>query len=256
VTRLLDDYRLVSDPSALEGAGLFVAEGRLIVERLLEHGGYRIHSVLVTPAAAAALDDAFARRPDVNVLIREPAELEAITGIDFHRGCLALAYRPAPAVLLLEAAGNSRVLAVESVGNPDNIGGLFRTAFALGVDVVLLNETAGDPFYRKAIRTSMGATLRVPFVRATHWLATLASFRDRGFRILALTPHPDATPIDDIRIATDERVVVLVGPEGPGLTAGSLAAISEKVRIPIDARADSLNVVVAAGIALQRLLQT
>lgn len=253
---LLGAYRRLADPAALERAGLFVAEGRLIVERLLDHGGYRIHSVLVTPPAAAAMNEALTRRPEVTVLIRDPAEIEAVTGIDFHRGCLALAYRPAPAVVALEPESVLRVLAVEGVGNPDNIGGLFRTAFALGVDVVLLNQTAGDPLYRKAIRTSMGATLRVPFARAADWQATLALFRDRGFRMLALTPHPDATPLDDVRVAGNECFLVLVGSEGTGLSAETLAVVTEKVRIPIDPRADSLNVVVAAGIALQRLLRT
>ena len=245
----LDSYRLVGDPAALERAGLFVAEGRLIVERLLE-GAHRIHSVLVTPAAAAALTDAFARRPDVTILVREPGVLEHVTGIDFHRGCLALAYRHAHAVSLDTLGDARRILAIEGVANPDNIGGLFRTAFALGVDAVLLNATAGDPQYRKAIRTSMGATLRVPYFRADDWFATLDDLRRRGFRVLALTPQPEAVSLDEMKVEASQRLVILVGAEGPGLSGGTLTTSVDRVRIDIDPRADSLNVVVAAAIAL------
>jgi tRNA G18 (ribose-2'-O)-methylase SpoU len=252
VTALLDDYALAADPVRLERAGLFVAEGRLVVERLLEGGRYDVHSVLVTPAAAAAMADVLARRPDVTVLVRDPSVLEATTGIDFHRGCLALARRPIDAVTLPELRGR-RLLAIEGVGNPDNIGGLFRTAFALGVDFVVLDAGAGDPLYRKAIRTSMGATLRLPCRRVEGWAATLVRVREIGFRILALTPHPDATPLGEVAVDRRDRVVVLVGAEGSGLAPATLSAGVERVRIDIDPRADSLNVVVAAAIALHAL---
>jgi tRNA G18 (ribose-2'-O)-methylase SpoU len=248
----LDSYRLVGDAAALERAGLFVAEGRLIVGRLLE-GAHRIHSVLLTPAAADAMADTFARRPDVTAMVREPAVLEEITGIDFHRGCLALAYRHAQTVSLDTLGGARRILAIEGVGNPDNIGGLFRTAFALGVDAVLLNPTAGDPLYRKAIRTSMGATLSVPYFRADDWSATLDELRRRGFRVFALTPQPEAVRLDGMKVEASQRLVLLVGAEGPGLSGDTLASVVERVRIDIDPRADSLNVVVAAAIALHAL---
>ena len=252
MTDPLDDYRLVGDPAALERAGLFVAEGRLIVERLLE-GAFRVHSVLVTPAAALALAEVFARRPDVTVLVHEPGVLEEITGIDFHRGCLALAYRPTQAMSIDDLGHARRLLAIEGVGNPDNIGGLFRTAFALGVDAVLLNPTAGDPLYRKAIRTSMGATLRVPYLRAYDWTAALDELRRRGFRVLALTPQPDALPLHEVTLGETDGVVIVVGAEGPGLSGDTLAGSVDRVRINIDPRADSLNVVVAAAIALHAL---
>ena len=248
----LESYRFVGDHAALERAGLFVAEGRLIVERLLERP-YGIHSVLVTPSAAQALAETFERRPDVTVLVREPAVLEAITGIDFHRGCLALARRPTHAMSVDDFDRAHRILAIEGVGNPDNIGGLFRTAFALGVDGVLLNGTAADPLYRKAIRTSMGATLRVPYLRVDDWTGTLDGLRRRGMRILALTPQPEAVPLDEIELQPSQRVVVVVGAEGPGLSTDTLARAVERVRIDIDPRADSLNVVVAAAIALHSL---
>jgi tRNA G18 (ribose-2'-O)-methylase SpoU len=249
----VDALRLVGDSAALERAGLFVAEGRLIVERLLLHGGFRMHSVAVTPPAAAALAPIFAQRPDVPVFICEPRQLEVITGFDFHRGCLALAWRPtdiAPLEAFLEAR---RLVAVEGVGNPDNVGGLFRAAFAFGAEGVLLDPATGDPLYRKAIRTSMGATLQVPFTRLSSWPDELGRLRARGFRVLALTPHPDAIPLQQVTAAADDRLVIVVGSEGSGLTSASMTQADIRVRIPIDPRADSLNVVVAAGIALDRL---
>lgn len=249
----IDAYRLVSNPAALERAGLFVAEGRLIVERLLQRAGLRVHSVVVTPPAAHALKPIFDQRPDVPVHVCEPRRLEAITGFDFHRGCLALAWRPAQMQSLEHLTEARRLLALEGVGNPDNVGGLFRTAFALGVDAVLLDGATGDPLYRKAIRTSMGATLQMPFVRLTSWTDGLAALRSHGFRIVALTPHPDAVPTRDLTVGADERLAIVVGSEGCGLTAGTFAHADLRVRIPVDPRADSLNVVVAAGIVLHAL---
>ena len=250
----LDAYRLVGDPAGLERAGLFVVEGRLIVERLLLDRRFRVHSVAVTPPAARALATVFEQRPDVTVHTCEPAMLEAITGFDFHRGCLALAWRPMETIPLDCLAGARRLLALENVGNPDNVGGLFRTAFALGVDGILLDGATADPLYRKAIRTSMGATLRIPFTRLAAWADDLSELKSCGFRVLALTPHPDAVSLQDLKVGDADPLIVVVGSEGYGLTTPALAHADLRVRIPIDPRADSLNVVVAAGIALNRLL--
>lgn len=249
----LDTYRLVGDPDGLRRAGLFVVEGRLVVERLLLDGRFRVHSVLVTPAAAAALAPVFSQRTDVPVHVREPEDLEALTGFDFHRGCLALAWRDASRMSLDSLTGAPRLLALEGVGNPDNVGGLFRTAFALGVYAILLDGSTADPLYRKAIRTSMGATLRVPFLRLDAWAPGLHTLRSRGFRLLAMTPNPEAVPLEQVAIGEDDRVIVLVGCEGYGLTDTALTEADLLVRIPIDPRADSLNVVVAAGIVLHAL---
>jgi tRNA G18 (ribose-2'-O)-methylase SpoU len=246
-------YRDVGDPAALERAGLFVAEGRLIVERLLEDGRFRVHSVAVTPPAAVALAAAFAARPDIAILLCEPDLLRTITGFDFHRGCLALAWRNAAVSIedLLPATG---ILALEGIGNPDNVGGLFRAAFALGADAVLLDGSTGDPLYRKAIRTSMGATLRVPYARAANLSDAFATFRATGFLVAALTPHPEAVSIDDFVVEPDARLILALGSEGAGLHTASMRDADVRLRIPIDPRADSLNVVVAAGIALKTLL--
>lgn len=249
----LEAYRLVGDPAALVRAGLFVVEGRLVVERLLEDGRFRVHSVAVTPAAAAALAGSFERRPDVVVNVCDPDLLQEITGFDFHRGCLALAWRDAPETTIEEMARATRLLALEGVGNPDNIGGLFRTALAFEAGAVLLDPRSADPLYRKAIRTSMGATLRLPFTRLANWPSGLDAFRGYGFRVVALTPDPEALPLDRLHPEANDRIILVAGAEGDGLSAELLHFADVRVRIAMNPRADSLNVVVAAGIALHAL---
>jgi tRNA G18 (ribose-2'-O)-methylase SpoU len=247
------EYTMVADPAALERAGLFVAEGRLVVQRLVEDARFFVHSVAVTPTALAVLEqalDAVATRPPLFVC--DVDELRATTGFDFHRGCLALAFRPeAPALPDLSSA--RRLLALEGIGNPDNVGGLFRTAFALGAGAVLIDPATGDPFYRKAIRTSMAATLRLPFARLPEWPSDLDFARRAGFEIAALTPSAGAIPLDEFARTVHPRLALVVGSEGTGLSRALLRYADVSVRIPIDEHADSLNVTVAAGIALSAL---
>ena len=251
----LDDPRVaayadVGDPDRLRAAGLFVAEGRFVVRRLVEARRFEIHSVLVTPAALREMLDVLdpATWP---VYAAPPRFLRQLTGFNFHRGCLALAHRGA--TLPVDAFVRARrLLALEGVGNPDNVGGLFRVAAAFGVDGIVLSPTCADPFYRKAIRTSMGAVLRVPFTITERWQDDLQTLRAAGMQAVALTPDPRATPLRDL-VATldaDVRLVLIFGAEGPGLTRQALDAADRLVRIPIADDVDSLNVVVAAGIAL------
>src|SRR3954469_24926849 len=207
---LLSAYRDIADHAALERNGLFVVEGRLVVERLLTDRRFSVHSVAVTPAAARAMAETLDHRPDVQVLVTEPSTLEAITGFDFHRGCLALAWRELPLPPARSVLDAPRILALEGIGNPDNVGGLFRSASAFGMDAMLLDAATADPLYRKAIRTSMGATLRVPYQRSDAFPQDLASMRARGCRVIALTPHPDAAPLHDVRVEPSARLVILV----------------------------------------------
>ena len=251
----LDPYRRVAEPRWIREQGLFVAEGRLVVERLLALDRFRVHSILVNRAAAEAMRPLLAAA-QATVLACDDPTLESITGYNFHRGCLALVSRPLETgVAAFHDA--RRLLGVESVANPDNIGGLFRTAAAFGIDGIVLNATSGDPLYRKALRTSMGAALRIPYARVGAWHATLGQLRDRGFRVVALTPGEGAKDLAEFagRVEKDDRLIVLVGAEGSGLGAGTIALADIAVRIPIDSAVDSLNVVVAAGIALHALRQ-
>jgi tRNA G18 (ribose-2'-O)-methylase SpoU len=249
----LEAYRHVGDPSWLAQRQLFVAEGRLVVERLLTSGEYELESIVVTPPALAALD-AILAAVSCDVYLCEAAVLEGATGFNFHRGCLALARRP-PARATRDLLTAHRLVALEGIGNPDNIGGIFRTAAALGAAGVVLDPTTGDPLYRKAIRTSMAATLRVPWVRLAAWPDGLDAFREAKFILVALTPHPSATTLDEFARthAAADRLILMLGGEGPGLSPRALDLADARVRIPVDPVVNSLNVVVAAGIALERL---
>jgi len=178
--------------------------------------------------------------------------MNQLAGFNFHRGCLALGERPAAIEPVSRFQSGHRLLALEGVGNPDNVGGLFRVAAAFGVDGILLDPASGDPLYRKAIRTSMGAAFRVPFAQTKKWLEMLTAMRAAGADVVALTPHASATNLSDYiaNRSPDRPVVLVLGTEGPGLSPEAIAAATASVRIPIARQVDSLNVVVAAGIAL------
>jgi tRNA G18 (ribose-2'-O)-methylase SpoU len=248
-------YRGVSDADLLKSSALFVAEGRLVVQRVIDDGRYVVESVLVSDAALSALRAALDRLlPGTPVYVCGPRDFLGIAGHDIHRGCLALVKRPAPARFEDVIAAARTIVVLEAVANADNVGGVFRNAAAFGADAVLLSPTSCDPLYRKAIRTSMGATLAVPFARIGEWPQGLASIRAAGFSLVALTPREPSETLDIFRARPrPERLALLVGAEGPGLTPAAEAAADARVRIPIRPGVDSLNLAVATGIALQQL---
>jgi tRNA G18 (ribose-2'-O)-methylase SpoU len=250
----LSDFRAVSDPELARTRQLFIAEGRLVVERLLQSGAFETRAVLVTPSAMKALEEVLAARPGVPVYIVPKHVMDGVAGFDFHRGCLAAGARPPRAEWRACTAGARRAVVLERVGDADNVGAIFRSAAAFGADTVLLGPSCADPLYRKAIRTSMGAVLTVPFADAQPWPATLSDLASDGWALAALTPAHDAMPLHDFSSATRPlRVAVVVGHEGGGLTDTALAACEYRVRIPMRASVDSLNVATAAAIALYEL---
>jgi tRNA G18 (ribose-2'-O)-methylase SpoU len=243
------DYGRIGDPAFLHSRGLFVAEGRLVVRRLLASPRWVTRSALVTKAAASALS-ALLESCSAPIYLVDQALMNALAGFDIHRGCLALAERPPDrALAAADLEGVSHVVALEGVSNPDNVGGIFRSAAAFGAGLVLLGPGCGDPLYRKAMRTSMAAALAVPFVSSGPWPDALALLRARRFLVMALTPDPRAVPLRDATI-TSARVALLLGAEGEGLSERALAHADVRVRIPIDGVVDSLNVASAASIAM------
>jgi tRNA G18 (ribose-2'-O)-methylase SpoU len=247
----LDDYRNVPDPDLLRARGIFIAEGRLVVRRLLETPRFRTRSVLLTHAARAGLADMLNRRPDLPVYVVTQETMNEITGFNIHRGCLAIGERPPALQWTGLVQGASLVVVLERVSNADNVGGIFRSAAAFGADAVLIGPACTDPLYRKAIRTSMGAALRMPFAAMPDWPDDLTRLRAEGFRLLALTPSDRATPLRD-SVPTG-KVALLVGHEGEGLSRDVLAAADVCARVPMAAGVDSLNVSTAASIALYEL---
>jgi tRNA G18 (ribose-2'-O)-methylase SpoU len=253
----LEAFRYVSDSAELGRRGLIVIEGRLVVERLLTAATVPAEALLLTEGAERAMAAILARYDaEVEVLVVPLAWMKTITGFNLHRGCLAIARRPPKRSLEeLLASGARRLVVLEGVGNPDNVGGLFRTASAFEVDAVVLGPACADPLYRKAIRVSCGAALTVPFAHDPAWPDGLDAIRRQGIEVVALAPHSRYPSIDGIAAGRSRArgVAVLVGAEGPGLTEAALARADVAVRIPIDPRSDSLNVTVAAGIALHML---
>jgi tRNA G18 (ribose-2'-O)-methylase SpoU len=182
---------------------------------------------------------------------RASAEVMAdVVGFHLNRGVLAAARRP-PELAVGDVLANARTIAVlEGVNDHENLGAIFRNAAGLGVDAVIFGQGCADPLYRRAVRVSMGHALLVPFAKADHWPADLYRLRDNGFRLLAMTPSLQARTlaevIDDLQ---DEKVAVLVGAEGPGLSDAALRAADVRVRIPMARGTDSLNVATAAALA-------
>jgi tRNA G18 (ribose-2'-O)-methylase SpoU len=248
------DYVDLSDPDLRrrveEHRGFFVAEGPRVVRTLLSTK-HRVRSVLVTPRQRAALADVLDHL-DAPVYVVSPAIMKQTVGFDLHRGVVAAADRyPLPSIeAVLEGA--TRIAVLERVNDHENLGGLFRNAAAFGFDAVLLCPQCSDPLYRRTVRVSIGHVLEVPWTRAAPWPAAIDRVRDLGFTMLALTPASDARRIDTVSIADDERVALVVGAEGPGLSRDALERTRTRVRIPMAAGVDSLNVAVAAGIAFAR----
>jgi tRNA G18 (ribose-2'-O)-methylase SpoU len=190
----------------------------------------------------------------VPVFVSDAGTLAEIAGYEVHRGCLALVHRPAeiPADALIASVRSLVVL--EAVSNADNVGGVFRNAAAFGAGGVLLSPSCCDPLYRKAIRTSMGATLRVPFARAVAWPDAIGQLAAAGFITVALTPREPSESLEIFAARPrPARIALIVGTEGTGLSAAVEDAADYRVRIPITGDIDSLNLAVATGIALYEL---
>jgi tRNA G18 (ribose-2'-O)-methylase SpoU len=250
-------YRELGDAELMRARGLFVAEGRLVVRRVLDDARYAVESLLVNDAALRDLGPALDRLdPTVPVLVCRTADFQRLTGFDIHRGCLALVRRPPPISVASLIASAALLVVLDRVTNADNVGGVFRNAAAFDADGVVLSPTSCDPLYRKAVRTSMAAALQVPFARAAadEWLGALAQLRAAGFTIAALTPREPAEPLDAfVARPRPQRVALVVGGEGAGLSAEVESAADVRVRIAISDRVDSLNLAVACGVALSRL---
>jgi tRNA G18 (ribose-2'-O)-methylase SpoU len=231
---------------SLEAAhGLFIAEGEKVIRRAIA-AGYPVRSLLVADDKLSAIVDA-ARLVDAPLYVLAAEQVAQLTGYRVHRGALASMRRlplPAPADVL---AGARRVVVLEDIVDHANVGAVFRCVAALGFDAVLLAPRCADPLYRRAVKVSMGAVLQVPYARLSDWRDGLAGLRAAGFRLLALTPDPAAVPIADV--PPPDRLALLIGTEGTGLSDRWAAAADQAVRIPMSRGVDSLNVAAAAAIA-------
>ncbi|HUF33431.1 MAG TPA: RNA methyltransferase [Acidimicrobiales bacterium] len=234
------------------GAGTFMLESELVVRRAMA-AGVALRSVLVTPPRLATLaDDLIDLDPDVPVYLADQAVMSAVAGFDVHRGVLASADRPAASTVTDVVAGHDRIAVVEGLTDTENLGAVFRNAAALGVGAVVLDPACTDPLYRRTVRVSMGYVLATPWARADAWPDALHDIRSAGFRLLALTPQ-GAEPLDDVAARPGERLAIMLGAEGPGLSEAALAAADQRVAIPMAEGVDSLNAATAAAIAFHHL---
>ncbi len=231
-------------------AGVFIAEGALVVERALL-AGYRLKSLLIDATRGEPIPAMVP--PDVPHYFAGPDVVLEVTGIHLHRGLISVFYRkelPYPEEVLAAAR---RIVVLENVTNPTNLGVIVRAAAGLGMDGLLLDPRSCDPLYRRSLRVAMGEAFALPHARINRLPMGLDPVRRAGFRIAALTPDATATPIDQIVIPPDEKFAILLGAEGPGLSDAALAAVDERVVIPMQNGVDSLNVGSAAAVAFYAL---
>ncbi len=234
-------YRALKERTVIEG-GRFVAESERVVRRLIE-SGLGVESVLLTAPRLATLADALGG--PFPVYLAPQAVLDGIAGFPVHRGCLALGLRPPAAAI---PPGARTIVALEDLTDVDNLGAIARHAAAFGADALFLSPRCADPFYRKAIRVSLGAVFEVPIVRAQRWPQDLIALRDGGVAVAGAVLDPDATPLE--RFVRPPRLALLFGAEGPGLSPAARAACDHRVTIRMSPGADSLNVATAAALFL------
>lgn len=248
-SRLTDvALRRVSEPAG----GLYIAESSKVITRALA-AGHRPRSVLLQEQWLADIEPLLEPYPDVPVFVGDAAVLERLTGYHLHRGALAAMHRPVlpdPADLLRDAR---RVVVLEDIVDHTNVGAIFRAVAGLGADAVLVTPRCADPLYRRSVRVSMGTVLQVPWTRLPEWDAAVPLLHDAGFHIAALALADDAVTLDAFAADPPERVAMVFGAEGDGLSRRALAAADTVVTIPMLHGVDSLNVAAASAVALWAL---
>lgn len=248
----LDDYRGLTDTAlravSEPAGGLYIAESAKVIARALQ-AGHRPRSVMVQARWVEGL------RPllsdiDVPVYLVPDAVAQSVTGFPVHRGALASMHRPPLADVGDVIDGARLVLVLEDIGDHTNVGAAFRAAAGLGADAVLVSARCADPLYRRSVRVSMGTVFQVPWTRITDWESAVSALRTAGFDIAALALSDTAVPLDAYATAPPERIALVLGSEGDGLSRAALSSADRVVTIPMSGGVDSLNVASAAAVAL------
>lgn len=262
----LEDYRELTDPAARarrEGDEFFMIEGPTALGRALT-SPYRLRSVLVAENRWARVRDELATLgaraavalQTVPIYLVAPEVLTAVAGFHLHRGVISSADRqPIPDLRTmlagLDPTAPVRAVCAEGLNDPENLGAIARTCRAFGVEHLWMDPTCIDPLYRRSVRVSMGEILHMGLARAGVWPDDLAAVRAAGITVMALTPHPEAVSLWDVELG--DRVCLMVGAEGPGLSPAAMQAADVRVRIPISPGVDSLNVGAATAVACAEL---
>lgn len=263
------DYRDLTDAALRRRRdaeqGMYMAESTRVVSRALA-AGHRPRSFFMAERHLPELAEAVSAHPQAPVLLGEDAVLEEIAGFHLHRGALAAMHRPRSPEPEEIMEGSRTMLVLEGITDHTNVGAIFRSAAALGVDGILLSPTCADPLYRRSIRVSMGSVFTLPWTRLPRdtsqgsWATAAAEIRRAGFLLGALEVTQDAVALDDSRVRNAPRVALILGAEGPGVTPEALASADVAVVIPMAGRAgrheeslDSLNVAAAAAVSCWEL---
>ena len=230
--------------------GLYIAESEKVIRRALR-AGHRPRSYLMAQRWLADLADlvAEAEAEDIPVFVGEHDVIEQLTGFHLHRGALASMQRPALPTVAALVADAQRVLVLEDIVDHTNVGAVFRSAAALGVDAVLVTPRCADPLYRRAIRVSMGTVFQVPWTRIDPWPGSIAELQAAGFTVATLALADDAVSLDELAADPPDRLALVLGTEGDGLSHHTLAAADLTVTIPMAGGVDSLNVAAAGAVA-------
>ncbi|MDQ0093496.1 TrmH family RNA methyltransferase [Paeniglutamicibacter psychrophenolicus] len=250
------DYAALSDAALRRQAdpanGRYIAEGAKVIGRALA-AGHRPRSFFMAPKRLAGLAEVLEAHPGVPVFVGPDEVLEAVTGFHLHRGALAAMHRPAPLELAEVLRTASRVAVLEDMVDHANLGLIFRSAAALGIDAVLLTPRSADPLYRRAVRVSMGAVFQVPWVRLESWPGDLPALSAAGFQVAAMELTDRAERIDAVAALDVPRLALVLGTEGAGVSDTVLEAVDRHVMIPMRPGMDSLNVAAAAAVVFWEL---
>jgi tRNA G18 (ribose-2'-O)-methylase SpoU len=236
--------RRVSEPAG----GLYLAESLTVIGRALR-AGHEPRSVLTSERWLDQIGELLEGR-DVPVYVGSATALEELTGFHLHRGALASMRRPQPVDLRQLLQSSRRVVIIEDVVDHTNVGAIFRSVAGLGADAVFVTPRCADPLYRRSVRVSMGTVLQIPWARLPEWDEASAILHEEGFTIAALALADDALSLRDFATRAPDRVALLVGAEGDGLTSRALDVADIVVTIPMAHGVDSLNVAAACAVAL------
>jgi len=250
-TNLTDvSLRRLTEPSS----GLYLAESPKVIERALA-AGHRPVSVITLEKWLPRLEPLL-RGHDVPVFVGHESQLEKLTGFLLHRGSIAAMERPPLATVADIVRNARRIVILENIIDHTNVGAIFRSVAGLGADAVLITPECADPFYRRSVRVSMGTVLQVPWTRITSWPAGLQELKDAGFVVASLALADDAVSLAELATENHEKLAVIFGAEGHGLTPATISASDRVVRIPMSHGVDSLNVAAAAAVTLYALTNT
>ncbi len=234
--------------------GLYIAESAKVITRALV-AGHRMRSLLMAPRwiedLRGLIEDC--RAGGIPVYVAAPEIIEAMTGFRLHRGALAAMHRPTPVDPATLLGSARRVVVLEDIVDHTNIGAVFRSAAALGVDAVLVTPRCADPLYRRSIRVSMGTVFQVPWTRIDPWPVGVEVLRESGFTVAAGALGDDAVTLDELAVDPPERLALVLGTEGDGLAPRTISAADLSVCIPMAGGVDSLNVAAASAVMLWAL---